>query len=281
MKKIVLFLCVSFATYTMSAQIVTPAPSPSAKVMQTVGLTEVTLEYSRPAMRGRTLAGNLIPYDRVWRTGANKNSIITFSKDVSVEGKALKAGSYAIFTKPSEALWEIYFYTDTENWGTPASWDASKVAAIVKANPVKTSTPVESFTLAINNVLENGADLEISWGDTLVAVPFAVTTDTEVMASIESVLSGPSANDYYGSAVYYLAAGKDIKKAKEWIDKSMAMSKEPTFWQLRQQSLIYAKAGDKKGAIEIAKRSLASSEAAGNADYVKMNQDSLKEWGAK
>ncbi len=281
MKKIVLFLCVSFATYTLSAQILTPAPSPAAKVTQTVGLTEVTLEYSRPAMRGRVLAGNLIPYDRIWRTGANKNSIITFSKDVMVEGKELKAGSYALFTKPSEALWEIYFYADTENWGTPASWDASKVAAIVKANPVKTSLPVESFTLAITNVLENGAHLEISWGDILVAVPFTVGTDSEVMASIEGVINGPSANDYYSAAVYYLAAGKDIAKAKEWIDKSMSMSKEPAFWQLRQQSLIYAKAGDKKGAIEIAKKSLAGSEAAGNADYVKMNQDSLKEWGSK
>lgn len=110
------------------------------------------------------------------------------------------------------------------------------------------------------------------------AVPFEVPTDKAVMASIESALAGPSANDYYNAAGYYLSEGKDASKAKEWIDKAMSMIEKPAFWQLRQQSLIYAAAGDKKGAIAIAKKSLAASEEAGNADYIKMNKDSLAEW---
>tara|TARA_R110000868_G_scaffold178679_5_gene418489 strand:+ start:345 stop:1190 length:846 start_codon:yes stop_codon:yes gene_type:complete len=277
-KTAILFLAIC-ASFTMNAQIVSPQASPSAKVSQVVGLTDVSLDYSRPAMRERTIFGDLVPFNKLWRTGANKNSIITFSTDVKVGGKDLKAGSYAIFTTPGESVWEINFYSDTENWGTPQNWDASKVAAIVKANPIKISEKIESFTIAIANINSNGALLEISWDHTKVAIPFDVPTDATVTASISKVMAGPSADDYFAAAVYYLNSGKDISKAKEWMDKAMSMSEKPAYWQLRQQSLIYAKAGDKKGAIAIAKKSLAGAEEAGNADYVKMNKDSLKEWG--
>ena len=279
MKKTAILFLAFCASISMNAQIVTPQPSPSAKVTQVVGLTDVSLDYSRPAMRGRTIFGDLVPFNKLWRTGANKNSIITFSTDVKVGGKDLKAGSYAIFTTPGESVWEINFYSDTENWGTPQNWDASKVAAIVKANPSKVGEKVESFTIAISNITADGAHLEISWDNTKVAIPFEVPTDAAVTASISKVMAGPGSDDYYAAAVYYLNSGKDINKAKEWIDKAITMTEKPAYWQLRQQSLIYAKAGDKKGAIAAAKKSLAGAEAAGNADYVKMNKDSLKEWG--
>jgi len=279
MKKIVLLLMMG-ACFTTNAQFETPQPSPAAMVKQVVGLTDVTLEYSRPAMRGRTVFGDLVPFEKVWRTGANKNSVISFSTDVKIAGKDLKAGSYAIFSKPGESVWEVYFYTNTENWGAPQNWDASKVAAIVKANPIKTADKAESFTIAINHLSDNGAHLEISWDDTKVAIPFEVPTDMAVMASIDKVMNGPGAGDYYAAAVYYLSADKDIKKAQEWMDKAMSMTEKPAYWQLRQQSLIYAKAGNKKGAIAAAKKSLAGAEEAKNMDYVKMNTDSLKEWGA-
>jgi hypothetical protein len=279
MKKTAILFLAFCASISMNAQIVTPQASPSAKVTQVVGLTDVSLDYSRPAMRGRTIFGDLVPFNKLWRTGANKNSMITFSTDVKVGGKDLKAGSYAIFTTPGESVWEINFYSDTENWGTPQNWDASKVAAIVKANPSKVGEKVESFTIAISNITADGAHLEISWDNTKVAIPFEVPTDAAVTASISKVMAGPGSDDYYAAAVYYLNSGKDINKAKEWIDKAITMSEKPAFWQLRQQSLIYAKAGDKKGAIAAAKKSLAGAEAAGNADYVKLNKDSLKEWG--
>jgi hypothetical protein len=280
MKKIILLLIAVSASYTISAQITTPQASPATTVNQVVGLTDVTLDYSRPAMRGRTIFGDLVPYGTIWRTGANKNSVITFSNDVKMGGKDLKAGSYAIFTTPGESLWEVYFYSDTENWGTPQNWDASKVAAIVKSNPTKTAEMTESFTIAINHLSDNGAHLEISWGDTKVAIPFEVPTDATVSSNIDKIMKGPAAGDYYAAAVYYLSAGKDITKAKEWMDKAMSLTEKPAFWQLRQQSLIYAKAGDKKGAIAAARKSLAGAEEAKNMDYVKMNKDSLKEWGA-
>tara|TARA_R110000796_G_scaffold88850_2_gene191758 strand:+ start:18441 stop:19286 length:846 start_codon:yes stop_codon:yes gene_type:complete len=280
MKKTAIFLLAVCTSFALKAQISTPQPSPTAKVTQVVGLSDVTLEYSRPAMRGRTIFGDLVPFDKLWRTGANNNTIITFNTDVTIGGKDLKAGSYAIYTIPGESVWEIDFYTDITNWGTPQNWDASKVAAIIKANPMEIADKIESFTIAINEITDNGAVLEISWDHTKVAVPFEVPTDKAVMSAINKVMAGPGSADYYAAAVYYMTSGKDINKAKEWIDKAIAMSEKPAFWQLRQQSLIYAKAGDKKGAIAAAKKSLAGAEEAKNADYVKMNQDSLKEWGA-
>lgn len=272
---------VAILSSSMEAQIATPAPSPSSKLEQKVGLTDVTVDYSRPSMRGRTIFGDLVPYGAIWRTGANARTKVTFSDDVVVDGQTLKAGTYAIFTKPSATSWEVYFYTDYNGGGAPQDWDDSKVAAKTTAQIYEIPMDIQSFTITVDDVTDTSAVLGIMWEKTYVGVKFEVPTDAAVVSSIESAMSGPSANDYYASAVYYLGAGKDINKAKEWMDKAISMSETPAFWQLRQQSLIYAKAGDKKGAIKIAKQSLVAAEAANNADYVKMNKDSLKEWGAK
>lgn len=281
MKKILLSAVGLMLAISLNAQVSTPQPSPTAKLEQPVGLTQVTLEYSRPGVKGRTVFGDLVPYGKIWRTGANKNSIITFSDDVEVAGYEVKAGSYAIFTKPGESLWEIYLYSDTNNWGNPEKWDESKVVAIAKAQVHPIPFNVETFTMDINNIKSSEATLEFIWEKTYVAVPFTVPTDKKVMASINDALSGsPKANDYYAAAAYYYSENKDIEQAKEWIDKAMSMNEKPQFWQYRQQSLIYAKAGDKDGAIGLAKKSLEAAKEAGNDDYVKMNMDSLKEWGA-
>ncbi|MFT5942465.1 MAG: hypothetical protein ACI9Q4_001730, partial [Sediminicola sp.] len=254
---------------------------PAAKVWQTVGMTDVTLEYSRPSMRGRTIFGDLVPYDMLWRTGANARTLITFSTDVMVDGQALKAGTYAIFTKPGASTWEVFFYTDTQGGGTPAEWDETKIAAKTVVTVDAMPSPVETFTMTFDDLTSTSAVLGILWEKAYIGVKFDVPTDAMVMKAIEKTMAGPDAGDYYASAVYFYSEGKDIAKAKTWMDKAMAMTTKPAYWQLRQQSLIYAKAGDKKGAIEAAKKSLAGAEAAGNADYVKMNKDSLKEWGAK
>lgn len=281
MKKIMLCIALFAVMFTANAQIQTPASSPFSKVEQQVGLTDVTLEYSRPNMRGRTIFGDLVPYNQIWRTGANARTKITFSDDVTVGGQTLKAGTYAIFTKPSEKSWEVYFYTDHAGGGTPENWDESKVAAKVTAEVYPMPMKIETYTMTFDDLTSNSAVLGMLWSDVYAGVKFEVPTDKTVSASIDKAMKGPGANDYYSAAVYYLQEGKDINKAKEWIDKSIAMSGDKApFWQLRQQSLIYAKAGDKKGAIAAAKKSLAAAEAAGNADYVKMNKDSLKEWGA-
>lgn len=279
MKRFLLLVLACSTGLTGIAQMQTPAPSPSSSLTQMVGLTEVTVKYSRPSMRGRTVFGNLVPYGKLWRTGANANTTVTFGDDVTVGGKTLKAGSYAIFSKPGPDRWEVLFYSDTSNWGTPAEWDEGKVAAKFSAPVMKMPAAAESFTITIDDLSNNGAALGIWWENTYVAVPFGVPTKEKAMKSIEAAMSGPSGNDYFGAASYYFQEDIEMEKAREYIDKAVSMNPD-AFWMSRQQSLIYAKMGDTDGAIAAAKKSLAAAEKAGNADYVKMNKDSLKEWGA-
>ena len=280
MNKVILFLLAVVASLSLEAQINTPAPSPASTITQMVGLTNVTIDYSRPSMRGRKVYGDLVPFGKLWRTGANAYTKISFDTDVTIAGSKVKAGTYSIFTKPGEKNWEVFFYTDIDGGGTPKNWDENKVVAKASVPVYSMDMPVETFTITIDDLKSGGANIGIIWENTYVAIPFEVPTDEAVMSNIERILSGPSAGDYYAAAVYYSSEGKDIKKAKEWMDKAMSMTKNPAYWQLRQQSLILAKAGDKKGAIEAAKKSLAKAKEQGNDDYVKMNQDSLKEWGA-
>ena len=279
MKKLITTIFCALTLQFSVAQIDTPAPSPSAKIEQKVGLTDVTVSYSRPGIKGRTIFGDLVPHGKLWRTGANKNTEITFSDDVIINKKEVKAGSYAIFTKPSATSWEVYFYADTNNWGTPQKWDDSKVVAKVVAPIEKLPFKIETFTILISNIKDDKAVLEFLWENALVEVPFEVPTDKKAMASIEKAMGGPEAPDYFAAARYYMNANKDINKAKQFIDKAVDKTKDqPRFWYLRLQSQIYAKAGQKKQAIGIAKQSMKLAEKAGNADYVKMNKEAIAKW---
>jgi len=281
MKKLTVFAFVLTLMFAVNAQVETPQPSPFSKIEQKVGLTDVTVEYSRPSMKGRKIFGNLVPYGKIWRTGANKNTIVTFSDDVVVDGQTLKAGAYSIFVTPNESSWDVVFYSDTENWGTPREWDDAKVAAKTTVKTYSMDMPVETWTISFDDLTNSSAQIGFIWENTYAGVKFEVPTDAAVTASIEKVMSGPSANDYYAAAVYKLSENKDLNDAMQWIDIAVDMTKDkPRFWFLRQQSLIHAANGDKKGAISAAKKSLEGAEKAGNADYVKMNKDSLKEWGA-
>jgi hypothetical protein len=282
MRKIILSLFVIAFAFSANAQIKTPSPSTFQKVEQIVGLTDVTLEYSRPGVKGRTIFGDLVPFGEVWRTGANANTKLTFSSDFMIDGKKLEKGTYALYTIPNKDSWDIILYSDATNWGNPKKWDDAKVAAKMRVTPQEMSFSVETFTITFDNITSNSAVLGILWENTYVTLKFETPTDTMVSKQIENKMSGPSANDMYTSAVYYLEAGKDIKKAQVWVDKAIKMtSADPKYWMLRQQSLIHAKAGNTKGAIAAAKESLKYAEKAGSAGYVKMNKASLKEWGAK
>ena len=278
MKKIILGCFIALGL-TAQAQIQTPAASPHSELEQVVGLTNVTIDYSRPNMRGREIFGNLVPYGKIWRTGANATTKFGIDKPVMIGGKELAAGTYSIYSIPAEDMWEVIFYTDDSN-PLITEFDDSKVALRTMVETVEMPMSMETFTIVIDDVMADSAVLNIIWDNTIVPVKFMVMTDRDVMKSIDAALSGPGAGDYYNAAVYYLNSDKDISKAKMWMSKAMEMTETPRFWQLRQQSLILAKAGDKKEAIEAAKKSLADAKAAGNADYVKMNTDSLKEWGA-
>ena len=281
MKKIICTVLMAVVCSTGFSQVKTPQSSPKAVVSQMVGMTEVSIDYSRPSAKGRTIFGDLVPFGKLWRTGANANSIITFSDDVMIDGKTLPKGKYALFTVPKADNWDVIFYKDTDNWGTPENFDEAKVALKTTAKPQMLNNRLETFTIAMNHLDNNFGHLEISWEKTLVAVKVEVPTDKIAMASINKALNGPSAGDYYSAGTYYFQSNGDMKKALEYVDKALGMSEQKPFWQLRQKSLIQAKLGDKKGAIETAKLSLAAAEEAKNGDYVKMNKDSIAEWSKK
>jgi hypothetical protein len=284
MKNIILFIAVAITNFVVEAQVKTPQPSPKSTINQVVGLTDVTVEYSRPSAKGRKVFGDLVPFERLWRTGANANTIVTFSDDVTIKGATLKKGKYALYTTPKADTWEIIFYSDTDNWGTPENWSENKVAYKTNVDVMTTQNNAETFTIGINNLTNDSATLDISWEKTMVSLKFDVPTNANAMASINKVLAGPTAGDYYSAGQYFYNSDGDLNKALEYVNKALSMVKPGTdapFWQLRQKSLIQAKLGDKKGAIETAKASLAAATKANNQDYVKMNNDSIAEWSKK
>lgn len=263
------------------AQLKTPQASPKATVFQTVGLTEVEIVYSRPAARGRAVFGNLVPFGKIWRTGANENTTISFSDDVVIDGKTLPKGKYSLYTIPKIESWEVIFYSTTNNWGNPEVWNESNVVLRTTVKEESMNKPVESFTIGIGNLTSDSADLNMSWENSSVSMKFIVPTQKEVLANIEKVLAGPTSADYFAAAQYLYQSNGDNAKAMSYMDKAMEMSTEKPYWYTRQKSLIQARAGDKKAAIETATLSLAAAEAAKNNDYVKMNRESIAEWSRK
>ena len=178
--------------------------------------------------------------------------------------------------------WEVYFYTDTENWGVPENWDDAKVAVKTAGLVSMMNDATESLTIGFDNLTAKGADLSLTWDKTKVKIPFKVATEMQVEAAISAVMAGPSSSDYYNAAEYYLSEKKDMKQALEWINKSIEMDGgEGKFWVLRRKSLIQAELGDYNGAIETAKKSKAGAEAANYESYIKMNDASIKEWSQK
>ncbi len=271
-------LLLIFGAFTLQAQIKTPQPSPSAKIHQTIGLSEVSVDYSRPAVRGRAIFGDLVPYGKIWRTGANMRTKFTTDSDLKIEGKELKKGTYAILTVPNKDSWDIIFYTEYEAGGAPDELDDSKVALKVSAKVNAMEHPAENFTISFGDLSDGtSGNMYIMWDKTIVWTKIETPTDEMAVESIEKAMAGPSANEYFSAASYYRSSDKDLNKALEWATKAVEMNPE-AFWMSRQKSLIQADLGDKKGALETAQVSLAASEKAGNADYVKMNKESIAEW---
>ena len=281
MKKIVFAIAIILSALSSQAQVLTPQPSPKCVLNQIVGLTDVEVEYSRPSAKGRNVFGDLVPFGKVWRTGANSNTTISFSEDVVIDGKTLKKGKYALYVLPRVENWEIIFYSKTDNWGNPEVWNEEDVALRATVTPETLNRNVESFTIDINNLDNNFAHLNFSWEKTLVALKFEVPTQKTAMASIDKVLAGPSGGDYFSAAQYYYQSNADMTKALNYVNKALELNKENPFWYTKLKSLIQAKLGDKKGAIETAKLSLAAAKLAKNNDYIKMNEDNISEWSKK
>ncbi len=264
-------------TATSFAQLKTPAASTSAKIIQTVGLTDIEIHYSRPSARGRKIFGTegVVPFDALWRTGANAATKITFTDDITISGKQIKAGSYAILTKPGTSAWNIYFYPyESGNW---TSYVEKKPTVTVTSNSKKVLDPIETFTISIDNIIMENADLVFAWENTKVVLPMGVEVHKKTMASIEKTLAGPTTFDYFRAALYLHESGKDLDTALDYIQKA-TKGDNPRFFQVHREALILADLGRKTEAISAAKRSLALAKKAGNDDFVRLNEQSIKEW---
>lgn len=279
MKKTYFLLLFNFLFISAYAQVEAPQPSPKGTLTQVVGLTTVSVDYSRPSARGRKIMGGLVRYGDLWRTGANLNTTVSFSDDVNVGGKDLPAGKYGLYTRPQADQWEIYFYKKNNIGGIPKDWEEDQVALTI-AVPAQYFQPmVETFTISFSDLNSNGALLNLIWEHTLVSIPIEVPTRSKTLASIQKTLSAsPKAGDYFQAAVYYLQEKMDLETAQEWMEKALEMNPSPAYWMYRQYALILNERNNKEGALKAAKRSFELAEKAGNKDYVIMNRASISEW---
>lgn len=279
-----IFTLLLFTVNLSFSQINTPRVSPASEVEQMVGLTEIEIEYSRPSMRGREVFGNLVPFGKVWRTGADNSTKISFDTDVIISGKTIQSGTYSIFSIPNKESWEIILYSDVELWGVPRDWSENKIvfSSMFDVKKLKKSNTVETFTISFNDLTNNDVNMSISWENTSVDIKIEVPTRSMVESDINKVLSdNPKSSDYYAAAVFYRQENINLDKALEWMNKAIEMNESPRFWQYRQQSLIMA-ANDKfADAVDAAKKSLNLAIEADNQDYIKMNRESIAEWSKK
>lgn len=282
MKKLLTILTVvavfGFFAIDAQAQIKTPSASPFSKVMQTIGLTDVTVEYSRPSMKGRKVFGEIVPFGAKWRLGANSATKITFSDDVTLGGTALKKGAYAVLTTPSAGSWAVEFHPyDKGSW---SGYVDKTPAATIMAEVTSLPFALETFLISMDNLRDNSADLEFMWEKTVATIKLSTAVDKKVMAAIDKVLAGPTPGDYYTAGSYYFDSGKtgkDLEQALSWVQKATT-GDSPRFWQVRKESQILAKLGKYKDAIAVAKKSLSLAQAAGNNDYVRMNEKAIASW---
>ncbi len=280
-KTIILTTLIALLCVTVQAQIQTPAPSPASKLTQTVGLTQVEVEYSRPGVKGREIFGGLLPYDQVWRTGANAATKISFNDKVKLGGKELPAGSYAILTKPGKKEWEVMLF-NYESGSWPSYLEKDPVAQMTVSSE-SLNDMVESFTINVNNLRNSSATIDIKWANTMLSLPLEVYTDEKVMASISRFKENPEmslANAYYQAGSYYFNEDKDPDQALDWVNKAIEINPN-AFWMIRTQALILAEKKDYKKAIAAAEQSMKKAKEANNDDYIRLNEASIAEWKSK
>lgn len=273
-KKAVLLLACICSMQLAHAQIDMPQASPKAKLETRVGLTDVELVYSRPGLKGRDkkIFGDLIPFGKVWRTGANESSKITFAEEVNVNGQALAAGTYALYTIPGESEWTIIFSNKLDLWGE-MGYKEEDDALRVQVKPVAIANPQETFTIDFSNYTSNSADLTIIWDNTLVSVPVETEVDSKVMAQIEEKMQAAEIDPstYFQAANYYFQNNKDLDQALDWINKALESREHYVFYNVK--SKILAEQKEFKDAIKAAEKSKELANKENNQDYVKINDD--------
>jgi len=275
-KTTVTFLFLLCSIVAFSQQIQMPQASPSAKISQRVGLTDVSVNYSRPSTKGRKIFGELVPYGQVWRTGANGATMISFSTNVKIQGQAVPAGDYALYSIPGKNEWTIILSSNKELWGA-IGYDKTDDVLRFAAKPTKLNKKYETFEITFANMSDSGADLALKWENTGVDFRIETEVDPIVMADIKKyVIDGGTTESslLYAAASYYYTNGKDLKQAYEWINESV--ESDPKYWTVHLKAKVEVELGKKSEALESANQSMDLAKEAGNPDYVGLNERLIK-----
>ncbi len=243
-----------FAQTPAAPKVEFPAASPAATLKQRVGVTDIEVSYSRPGIKGREIFGGLVPYDRVWRTGANTATKISFSTAVKLNGTPVPAGTYELFTIPGKSEWTVIIHKDMSEWGS-YSYDEKNDVARIKATPVPNPYTVESFTIGTGDLRDDSATLYFVWEKTRVPVKVEVDTVGMLVPQIKAVMAGEGKKPYFPAAMFYYENNFDLKQAAAWMDAAIA-EQPGQFWMIYRKGLIHAKMGDKAGALAAAHESL-------------------------
>jgi len=271
-----LFVCLVLSAglyYTAHAQsIKTPPPSTPQFVKQDFGLSNIELSYSRPGMKGRKIFGDLVPFGKVWRTGANQATTLTFGDAVTIGGTKIPAGKYGLLSIPGADEWTLII-THQLDVTNPAAYKPDQDVVRVMAKPFTLPFPMETFSILFANITSSTCDLQLIWENTVVVLPISTDVDTKVMAQIDNAMNKDT-HPYFSAALYYLDNGKDLNKALEWFDKAIAQdpSAGGSFFIVYQKARCLAKMGRKADAKATAQKGIDLAKQANNADYVALNE---------
>lgn len=274
-KQVVYFLTILSSIVfngAIAQQINMPQASPSAKISQKIGLTDVSIEYARPSMKGRKIFGELVPYGDVWRTGANAATLLSFSTDVKIEGQPVNAGVYALYSIPDKEEWTIILSSNTKLWGA-VGYNATDDVLRVNVKSGKTGQRYETMEFNFVDMTDNSAFVAIKWENTKVSFKIETEVDDIVMAQIKELVIDKDVTNpglYYQAANYYYINNKDLRMAYDWINKSVA--DDSKYWTMHLKAKIEADLGMKKEAIESANKSMEMAKEAKNPDYVGLNE---------
>ena len=275
MKKLLITACAAaIMTFANAQTLTTPQPSPTQTIKQNFGLSSIELSYSRPAMKGRKIFGDLVPFGAIWRTGANQATTLTFADDVTIGGTKVKAGKYGLVSIPEKKNWTLII-TKQLDVTSPSAYKQDQDVVRVEAKTMDMDQSMESFTMQFANVKPTSCDLHIMWDKTAVSLPIVTDVETKVMAQIDQLMNKDN-RPYFGAAMYYMDNGKDLNQALAWFDKAVAMQPD-AFWIHHQRANCLAKLGKKDEAKTAAKKSIELATAAKNDDYVKLNEKLLAE----
>jgi len=261
--------------FSADAQLKTPAPSPPQTIKQDFGLSAIELSYSRPGMKGRKIFGDLVPYGKIWRTGANNATTITFGDDVIIGGTKVPAGKYGLLTIPDKDNWTLIITKQLDITTNISAYKQDQDAVRVIVNPMKMKESMETFTMQFANIKPTSCELDLMWDNIAVAMPITTDVETKVMAQIDQLMNKDN-RPYYNAALYYLENGKDLKQALVWFDKAAEQQPE-AYWVQHQRANCLAKLGKKEEAKAAAEKSIALAKTAKNDDYVRLNEKLIAE----